>query len=113
MHLTWPAWILVICLLASFVCAIVAASVAVLALARFSKHLKRTSNEAAALVDAKRLEMNIARITGLVDGVEPFVDRSRVAIASINAALGELRLPEAMLAVRTASATVRLLFSGR
>jgi hypothetical protein len=113
MHLTWPAWILVICAVTSVACIVVGAIIAALAFAQFSKHLDRTSSKAEALVDAQRLEFNLARITHLIDGTEPLVERSLAAIGAINASLAEFRLPEAMLALRAARAAVRLLFSGR
>jgi hypothetical protein len=113
MYLTWPVWILVICVAASFACIVVGAIIAARAFARFSKHLDRTSSEAAGLVNAQRLQSNLVRITSLIDGIKPLGERSLGALGEINAALAELRLPQAALALRTAGAAVRLLFSGR
>lgn len=113
MYWTWPTWVLVICVAASFACMVVGALRAALALARLAKHLDRTSNEVATLVDAQRLESNLARMSNFANGVEALVARSRCAVNDITASLAEFRLPEAVLAVRTARAAVRLLLSGR
>jgi hypothetical protein len=112
-RLTWPAWVFVICVVASLTCTVVGATIAAIAFARLAKHLDRTSSEAATLVDAQRVERNLARINNFANGIQPLIERSFAALGSLNAALTEMRLPEAMLALRTARAAVRLLISGR
>jgi hypothetical protein len=113
MHLTWPTWILMVCVVASLACVVAGATRAALAFARFSKHAKRTSDDAAAIVNSARLEANLASINQLSAGIEALVERARTALTSISVSLEELRLPQAMLALRAARAAVRLLISGR
>src|ERR1700722_15423017 len=106
MQLTWPSWVVVACAVASLACIVVGAIIVAVAFSRFSKHLDRTSEEAAALVDKQRLELNLARINNLIAGIEPLVERSFAALGTLNDALAELRLPEAMLALRAARASL-------
>jgi len=113
MTLAWPLWIVAICAVASFACIVIGLSVAGVAFARFSRHLDRTSEDGANLMDADRAEMSLARINNAFEQMPVFIERARHAIDSIRASLEALRLPEAMLALRTARAAVRLLFSGR
>jgi len=113
MQFAWPAWILMICAVASFVCVAIGAAMAGIAFARFSKHLKRTQAEAEATFDVARTEAALARIDAAVEGIGPLIVRAQNALITIQVSLEELRLPEASLALRTAGAAVRFLFSGR
>ena len=112
MTLAWPAWILVICAVIALVCVAYGALRAIAALRIVKKHS-----------DALRASPLIARATGAQNDVnriradvvviQSLVERSKYAIAEINQGFADLRIPQAVAAMRTANAAVRLLFSGR
>ncbi|HVA26589.1 MAG TPA: hypothetical protein VNF68_00305 [Candidatus Baltobacteraceae bacterium] len=111
--MAWPAWILAICAATSLVCCAIATVIAGLAIVRVSKHVQATTHAFAEVADVSRTEANLARITAVIDAVDPLAARARAAVGSIRASLDAMRLPEAMLALRAARAAVRLLVSGR
>ena len=53
------------------------------------------------------------RINTDLDQMLPLLARVKEAVASINASLQQLKMPRAVLALRTAGAAIRLLLSGR
>ncbi len=65
------------------------------------------------MVDVRRAEAALARMSAAAEGIVPLIARAQRALVVIQSSLQTLRLPEAMLALRTASAAVQLLFSGR
>jgi hypothetical protein len=113
MQLSWPAWILVICAVASLVFVIAGVVIALRANARFNRHVAATAAFAQSIVDVERLNSVVRRLEADDISLALLADRVDAAGARINAALNDLRLPQAMLAVRTANAAIRLLLSGR
>lgn len=57
-------------------------------------------------------QAQVARISACVEAAQPLLDRFRIATTSINRSVAELRIPQAVLAVRIAVRSVRLLISG-
>jgi hypothetical protein len=53
------------------------------------------------------------RLQASIDAVPPLLARANVAIERVNLALNDLRLPQAIAALRGARLAIRLLVSGR
>ena len=110
--MSWPAWVLVICAVLSVILIAYGALRAALAAKRVKDHTDRikasplATNAASAAVYGERINADLAQIDVLLA-------RANAAISSINASIQQLRIPEAVAAVRTAGAAIRLLFNGR
>lgn len=102
-----------VCAVASLLFIIAGGAIAGVAAARLKHHQARTQEAAERLVDAKRVHAIVARLSAADVALAQLLDRAKAAVASIGASLEDLRLPQAMLALRAAGAAVRLLFSGR
>ena len=110
--MTWPAWVLVICAAVSFACVLYGALRAALAARTVKMHVDRVqafpllADAAEARVSIQRINHDLARLDGLLA-------RANVAVRTLNEALAQMRIPEAVAAARAAGAAIRLLFSGR
>ncbi len=111
MH-AWGIWVLwsgviagVLCLLAGVVPALVAAR-------RVSKGMKvlKTSRF---VVESAELQRQFTRISGDLASVDALLVRAHLAVEQIKDGFSAMRIPEAMLALRTAGTAIRLLRSGR
>lgn len=105
-------WILLACIALAIVLIVagaVAAAISGLRVKRHADALKKSPilgypAEAQAL--AHRIDADLAQM-------QPLLERAKIAIDTINRSLQQLRMPEAVLAVRTAGAAIRLLFPRR
>ncbi len=112
MHLTWPQWALLGCVVASLLLMAIGTIRALGALRKTQARAKGTQELVEAL-DLPSASRNAARVSGAISGMPLLVQRANVAVASMNRSMQELKLPEAMTALRAAAAAVKLLFSGR
>lgn len=85
---------------------------ALAALKTTQAHAAQTQELVRAL-DFPSAERSVARINAAVAKMPLLADRANAAVASMNHSTSELKLPEAMSALRAAAAAVKLLFSGR
>lgn len=110
--MSWAAWVLVICAVVAFACVVagvVRAAVAGLAVKKHADALKSlpiVAEVTGARVYGERINARLGQMSELLA-------RANGAVQSINASLQEMRIPEAVAAVRTAGAAIRLLFAGR
>jgi hypothetical protein len=112
MNLTWPQWTLLGCVLASLLLMAIGAIRALGALAKTKVRARATQDLVNAL-DLPSASQNAARMNGAVAAMPALAQRANVAVASMNQAIQDLKLPEAMAALRAAATAVKLLFSGR
>lgn len=87
--------------------------VAALAALRVKKRADALKAEAQAVVDVKAAQATALRLQTSLEAVGPLLDRAKAAIDEINTGLTEMKLPQAMAALRTAGAAIRLLASLR
>lgn len=93
--------------------AIAGVIVAALAALRTKRRLDAVKARAATLLDVERMQLGMNRLQHAAEEAGPLVDRAKVAIDRINAGLRELKLPQAVFALQTAGAAIRLLLKGR
>jgi hypothetical protein len=110
--MTWPAWVLVICAVASLVCVLYGVVRAAMAARVVKAHADRLKT-APLVTDAARAQTYVARINEDMAGIQALLERAQAAIAQINRGLADLRIPEAVAAVRTAGLAIRLLLNHR
>jgi len=87
--------------------------IALIALGRFKRRVQATMAHLNGVFDRERAAGIAAQLQSSIDEVAPLLVRANAALARINRALSELRLPQAVVALRTAGAAIRLLTSGR
>ncbi len=109
MQLSWSAWVLVICAIVSLVAILFGVVRAALAAAVVKRHADVLTS-ALPVGDLAELEAYMQRINGAVEGIRPLIARGQAAVQRIDRALRELRMPEAIAALRLAGASLRLLF---
>jgi hypothetical protein len=110
--MTWAVWVLVICAAVSFACLLYGVIRAALAARAVKQHVDRLKATPLA-DDAAKAAVYGRRIGAALPQIEALLVRANAAISTISDALKELRIPEAVAALRTAGAAIRLLFSGR
>jgi hypothetical protein len=91
----------------------IGAVVAVRAAARTRRRLDEIAAAVPSLIDVERAQADVNRLAAAADTATLLLSRARAAIEELNEGLTQLRLPQAMLALRTAGAAIRLLFNGR
>lgn len=87
-------------------------TVAALAARRTMRRLEEVQRSAI-VADMKALETQAARINATLVKFSPLMQRANEAIARMNQGLRDLRLPQALAALRTAGAAIKLLLSFR
>lgn len=108
--MAWPAWVLVICVVAALGLTAYGAVRALTAARAVKNHVDRM--KAQPLVSKlARAKENMQRIDGNVTELEALLVRANAAVGTINDGIAEMRIPQAVAAVRTAGAAVRLLFN--
>ena len=112
MHLAWPAWVLVICVVVALFCIAYGALRAMRAARVVKNHVERIKTSPL-VARVKQAELNVDRINVDVVAIDALLVRANAAIRTINEGIADLRIPEAILAVRTAGAAIRLLFNHR
>lgn len=110
--MSWPAWVLVICAVVALACMLYGALRAALAARAVKAHVGR-AKALPMVADLAKAEAYVHRINDDLARVNGLLARGKAAIDSINESVTRMRIPEAVLAVRTAGAALRLLFSGR
>lgn len=108
----WPAWVLGICVVAALVCVAYGALRLMRAAGIVKKHVNRMK-ALPVIGEAAKAERNVQRINADMAAIDELLVRANAAIRSINESLAELRIPEAVAAVRTAGAAIHLLFNSR
>jgi hypothetical protein len=73
------------------------------------EHAQRLRSAPVALFDSVRFETAVERINRDVAGLPPLLDRASAAVREIGAGLGELRLRQALVALRLAGVAIRAL----
>ena len=73
------------------------------------EHAQRLQAAPVAIFDATRLETAVGRINQDVNGLLPLLERASAAMREIRDGLEELRLREAMVALRLAGIAIRAL----
>ncbi|HET9030043.1 MAG TPA: hypothetical protein VFN49_07695 [Candidatus Aquilonibacter sp.] len=110
--MTWAVWVLLICAAVALVFVAYGAARAALAARVVKAHVDRVQS-ATVIADAAEAQVYAQRINDDLAQVEGLLARANAAIATINQGLHDLRIPEAIAALRTAGAAIRLLLSGR
>ena len=110
--MTWPVWVLAICAAVALLCMLVGVIRAALAARVVNAHLQRLKNEPL-IAGASNAQACVKRINDDVAQIELLLARAQIALRTIREGIEDLRVPEAVVAVRTAGAAIRLLFSGR
>lgn len=110
--MTWPAWVLVICAVVSLACMLYGAVAAGLAARTVKVHADRV-RALPLLADAAAAQVNVQRINDDLAQLDGLLLRATAAVRTINEALAQMRIPQAVAAARTAGAAIHLLFSGR
>jgi hypothetical protein len=111
-HLTWPQGLLFGCIVASLLFLLSGALRVLDALKKTKAHAESARALIAAL-DLPSADRNIARMNAAISAMPALAQRAMSAVASMNQSIRDLKLPEAMAALRTAATAVKLLFSGR
>ena len=112
MAIAWPSAVLIVGVAAAAACMLVGIAVAAVAGLRVKRHADALQahpliqRAAAAPALGERITHDLEAITGLTA-------RAQAALEQLGAALQELRLPQAIAALRVAGAAIRLLVSGR
>lgn len=109
MTLSWSAWVLVICVIASLSCVAYGALRAVLA-ARVAREDAERLRTTTLVADAAEIESYLQRIDTVAAALPALVARADAAVARIKRSLEALHMPEAIAAVRLAGVSLRLLF---
>jgi hypothetical protein len=73
------------------------------------EHAQRLRSAPVALFDSARLETALERVKRDVAELPPLVDRASAAVREIGAGMGELRLRQALVALRLAGVAIRAL----
>ena len=108
--MAWPAWVLVICVVAALVCMSYGAISALRALQVVKKHADRMKSPPL-VAEVAKAQANVARINADMTAIEALLVRANAAVRSINEGIADLRIPEAIAAIRTAGAAIRLLLN--
>ena len=93
--------------------AIVGVIIAAVAAVRTKKRLDALKLRAETLVNVERAQVDAARLQRSLERAGPLLARAKAAIDEINTGLTELKLPQAVAALQTAGAAIRLLMNGR
>lgn len=109
MTLSWSAWVLVICAIASLSCVAYGAFRAALAARVAKQHAERLRTTTLA-ADAAAIEAYLQRIDAVAAALPTLVARADAAVTRIKRSSEALHMPEAIAAVRLAGASLRLLF---
>lgn len=112
MSAAWPAWVLWICVVAALLCMTYGGLRAMLAARVVKNHVDRMK-ALPIVAEVAKSEGYAARINADLAGIEELLVRANAAIRAINKGLAEMRIPEAIAAVRMAGAAIRLLFNSR
>ena len=110
--LTWSQWTLVGCVIASCLLVLVGALRAKRAADVTKLRMTGVQSRVAAM-NAAIASARVERINADIAKMPALVERAQVAIHIMNRSLAALKLPEAVAALRTAAAAVKLLASGR
>ncbi len=110
--MSWPAWVLVVCAVAALICIAYGALRAVRALRVVKNHVDRMKT-LPLLAEVKKAQVNANRINADMAAIDALLARANAAIRTINESIADLRIPEAVAAVRTAGAAITLLFNHR
>lgn len=110
--MTPQAWVLTACIVLAIVLTVAGVLRAVLSALRVKRHVAAVS-EAPFLGYAEEAQAYALRLNADLEEMAPLLARAKKALDSINDAVAEMRMPQAVFALRTASAALRLLFSGR
>jgi hypothetical protein len=78
-----------------------------------TKARAQVTRELVEALDLPSANRNVARASAAIAAMQPLATRASVAVASMNQSIQDLKLPEAMAALRAAATAVKLLFSGR
>lgn len=108
--MAWPAWVLVICLVAALVLMAYGALRAMSALRVVKNHAQQMKNQPL-LLELPRANGYMQRIDDDVAAIDALLVRANAAIRTINDGVADMRIPEAVAAVRVAGAAIRLLFN--
>ncbi len=101
------------CILVAVLLVIAGGVVALRAALHTKRRVEAIRDAAPGIVDVERAKADAERLRNAVDGIVPLLDRAKLAIDRINAGLRDLKLPQAIFALRTAGAAIRLLMNGR
>ncbi|HET7813722.1 MAG TPA: hypothetical protein VFL13_05065 [Candidatus Baltobacteraceae bacterium] len=108
--MAWPAWVLVICVVVALVLMAYGALRAMTAARVVKNHVDRMKAQPL-IGKLAKAQGDVQRINENVDAINALLVRANAAIRTMNDAIGEMRLPEAVAAIRTAGAAIRLLFN--
>ena len=108
--MTWAPWVLVICAAGALVCVLYGVIRAAVAARTVKAHADRLK-ELPVLAQAAQADVYAQRINDDVAQIDGLLVRANLAIQSINASIQKMRIPEAIAALRTAGAAIRLLAS--
>lgn len=104
---------LLTCIVVAVVFVLVGAGTAAAAGLRTKRRADEVQRAATTLDVGDTLRGYETRLRASADAMQALLPRTRTALETLNAALRELRMPQAMLAIRTAAVAVRALTSGR
>lgn len=112
LSLTWSQWTLVGCVIASFILTLAGAVRGLVALSSIRPHLAAAQSRVAA-IKASVVSARVDRISDDIANMPALIQRAQHAVDSMNRSLQALKLPDAVAALRSAAAAVKLLVSGR
>lgn len=110
--MSWALWFLIAC---AVVAVLLAGTGGVMAL-RAASALRRRADDVVPhelLVRLNTAQNDAERLQAAVAGIEALPSRANAAMASMNASLRAMRLPQAVAALRLAGVAVRLLLAAR
>ncbi|MBV8638643.1 MAG: hypothetical protein JO322_11210 [Candidatus Eremiobacteraeota bacterium] len=108
--MAWPAWVLVICVVLALVL-IAYGAVRAMSAARIVKNHVERMKAQPLLAAFARAQSNMQQINEDVAALDALLVRANAAIRTMNDGIAEMRIPQAVAAVRTAGAAIRLLFN--
>ncbi len=106
--MAWPAWVLVVCVVVALGFTAYGALRAIGAAGVVKKHVDSIKAQPL-LADVAKAQRYSQRINEDMAAIEALLVRANSAIGTINDSIAVMRVPEAVAAVRTAGAAIRLL----
>ena len=110
--MTWPMWVLVICVAVSFACVIFGVVRAALIGRAVNARVARIK-ASPVFSEAEKLNGYALRINNDLAQMDSLLVRAQAALLRIREGVQDLRIPEAVIALRAAGAAIRLFASGR